>query len=76
MLEFLSKPNSKELVSGTTDRVSLFDKFKTKFEEEFPGSIAEMQRIVAERRKTLQQKSSFWGAVADTKAGGFKFGFT
>ncbi|CAM6082841.1 unnamed protein product [Calypogeia fissa] len=76
VLEFLSKPNSKELVSGTTDRVSLFDRFKSKFEEQFPGSIADMQLVADERRKMLQQKSSFWDSVADTKVGVFKFGFT
>lgn len=75
MLAFLSKPNSKALVSGTADRVSLFDRFKSKYEEQFPGSIAEMERVANERKNILQQKSSFWESVADTKVGGFKFGF-
>lgn len=36
-LSFLSRPNAKDLVSGTRDRESLHGAFKAAFMEKFPG---------------------------------------
>lgn len=74
VLDFLKRPNSAQLVSGTRDRVNLYDKFKSMYERLFPGSIEELERKAAAKAK--QSKSgSFWETVADAKVGGFKFGF-
>ena len=76
VLEFLNKPNSKELVSGTADRVSLYKRFSSKYEDDFPGTITKLQRVAEEKKVASEQKNSFWESIADNKVGGFKFGFT
>uniref|UniRef100_A0A0D6R3N9 JmjC domain-containing protein n=1 Tax=Araucaria cunninghamii TaxID=56994 RepID=A0A0D6R3N9_ARACU len=43
VLDFLSRPNSRELVSGTKDRVNLYDKFRSVYETFKPGSIDELK---------------------------------
>lgn len=74
VLEFLKRPNSAQLVSGTRDRVNLYDKFKSMYDRLFPGSIEELERKAAEKAK--QSRSvSFWETITDAKVGGFKFGF-
>jgi hypothetical protein len=75
VLEFLNRPNSKELVSGTMDRVNLYEKFRSKYEQLFPGSIVSLQQQ-AEARKLLNQKACMWDTITDVKTGGFKFGFS
>ncbi|KAK1310808.1 F-box protein [Acorus calamus] len=74
VLDFLKKPNASELVSGTTDRVNLYDKFKGAIEASFPGTIDELTRKAHEKME-LQKKPTFWESVADARVGGFKFSF-
>lgn len=74
VLDFLSRPNSKELVSGTTDRVNLYDKFRKAYEILNPGSIEELKHK-EEEKKTRKKSASFWECVTDAKVGEFKFGF-
>ncbi|KAL2651003.1 hypothetical protein R1flu_019131 [Riccia fluitans] len=76
VLEFLNKPNSKELVSGTAERETLFDSFRRAYEKSFPGSMEKLQVVAEEKARRERQKVSFWDTVADGKqGGGFKFGF-
>ncbi|CAK9261210.1 unnamed protein product [Sphagnum jensenii] len=75
VLEFLNRPNSKELVSGTMDCVNLYEKFQSKYEQLFPGSIESLQQQ-AEARKLQNQKACMWDTITDVKTGGFKFGFS
>lgn len=75
VLEFLNRPNSKDLVSGTKDRVNLHDVFRSKYEQLYPGSIEATQQKADVRKALLQKKQSVWETVADSKTGGFKFGF-
>jgi hypothetical protein len=75
VLEFLNRPNSKELASGTMDRVNLYEKFRSKYEQLFPGSIESLQQQ-AEARKLQNQKACMWDTITDVKTGGFKFGFS
>lgn len=71
VLNFLKRPNACSLVSGTSDRVNLYDKFKTAMEAAFPGTI---DQLMAEAEKEAQKKKlSFWESVADSNAGAFKF---
>ncbi|ERM93637.1 F-box protein At5g06550 [Amborella trichopoda] len=72
VLDFLKKPNAKELVSGTRDRVNLHEKFRSAYEAAFPGSI---QRLIQEKQSKEKKSISFWDSVTDAKVGGFKFGF-
>ena len=58
VLDFLKRPNA-TLVSGTRDRVNLYDKFKNAIEASFPGEIDELTRK-EEERKIQQRKLSFW----------------
>lgn len=74
VLEFLNRPNSAQLVSGTRDRVNLYDKFKSMYERSFPGSIKELERKAEEKAKH-SKTVSFWETATDAKVGGFKFGF-
>ncbi|KAH7286490.1 hypothetical protein KP509_32G009400 [Ceratopteris richardii] len=74
VLEFLKRPNSAQLVSGTKDRVNLYNKFKSAYVQLFPGSIEELEKKAVARAK--QSKSgSFWDSVTDANVGSFKFGF-
>ncbi|KAM3339800.1 F-box protein isoform X1 [Capsicum galapagoense] len=74
VLEFLKRPNACTLVSGTSDRVNLHDKFKSAIEAYLPGTIDELT-LKAEEKKAQQSKPSFWDSVTDSKAGAFKFSF-
>lgn len=74
VLEFLKKPNACTLVSGTSDRVNLHDKFKNAIEAYLPGTIDELT-LKDEEKKAQQKKPSFWESVTDSKAGAFKFSF-
>lgn len=69
ILDFLKKPNAFELVSGTRDRINLYEKFKNAIEASFPGTIDGL------RLKAKQKKKSFWDSVTDSKVGAFKFSF-
>lgn len=74
VLDFLKRPNASALVSGTRDRVNLYDKFRNAIEDSFPGIIDELTR--KEEEKQIQKnKPSFWDSVIDSKAGAFKFSF-
>lgn len=75
VLEFLKKPNAKELVSGTNDRENLHDKFKKAIEEAYPGTIQELEKKAEEKRRAEEQKVTFWDAATDSKSGAFKFSF-
>lgn len=72
VLEFLKRPNANTLVSGTRNRVNLYDRFKNAIETSFPGTL---QQLVQEAEKKAQQKFSFWDTVTDSKVGAFKFSF-
>ena len=74
VLDFLKRPNASELVSGTKDRVNLYDKFKKAIEFRFPGMIDEVM-VEDEKRKAELAKPSFWDSVKDSNSGGFKFSF-
>lgn len=74
VLEFLQRPNACTLVSGTSDRVNLHDKFKNAIEAYLPGTIDELT-LKAEEKKAEQKKPSFWESVTDSKAGAFRFSF-
>ncbi|XP_022743936.1 LOW QUALITY PROTEIN: F-box protein At5g06550-like [Durio zibethinus] len=74
VLDFLKKPNASELVSGTRDRINLYEKFKNAREASFPGTIDELT-VKAEEKKARQKKLSFWDSVTDSKVGAFKFSF-
>lgn len=74
ILDFLKKPNASELVSGTRDRINLYEKFKNAIEASFPGTINELT-LKAEEKKAQQKKLSFWDSVTDSNAGAFKFSF-
>ena len=76
VLEFLSRPNSQHLVSGTKDRVNLYDRFRSRYEALYPGSIEAIKKKIEEREASLRvQKTSIWDNAADVMTGGFKFGF-
>lgn len=74
VLDFLKRPNASTLVSGTRDRVNLYDKFKNAIEASFPGTIDHLT-LKAEEKNAQQKKPSFWDSVTDSKAGAFKFSF-
>lgn len=74
VLDFLKMPNASLLVSGTKDRVKLYDKFKNATEATFPGAIDQLV-LKAEEKMAQQKKPSFWESVTDTKVGAFKFSF-
>ncbi|KAG9445229.1 hypothetical protein H6P81_016569 [Aristolochia fimbriata] len=74
VLDFLKKPNASELVSGTKDRVNLYEKFKGALDNTFPGTIEELT-LKAEEKRAQQKKLTFWESVTDAKVGGFKFSF-
>ncbi|KAJ4978442.1 hypothetical protein NE237_009222 [Protea cynaroides] len=74
VLDFLKRPNASELVSGTRDRVNLYDKFRTAIEASLPGTIDQLVSK-AEEKAAKEKKPSFWESVTDTKVGQFKFSF-
>ncbi|KGN59249.1 F-box protein At5g06550 [Cucumis sativus] len=74
VLDFLKRPNASMLVSGTKDRVNLYDKFKNAIDASLPGTIDQLARK-AEEKAAEQKKLSFWDSVADSNAGAFKFSF-
>lgn len=74
VLDFLKRPNACELVSGTRDRVNLYEKFKNAFEASYPGTMEQLVQKV-EEKKALDKKPSFWDTVTDSKVGAFKFSF-
>lgn len=74
VLDFLRRPNSIELVSGTRDRVHLYDKFRSVYETQFPSSIEEL-KCKEEERQSKKKSASFWDSATDAKVGAFKFGF-
>jgi hypothetical protein len=76
VIEFLNRPNSAQLVSGTKDRVNLYGKFRSLYEEAFPGSIEELRRKAEEKSKRKAKAVSFWETATDVNVGGFKFGFS
>ncbi|KAL6997883.1 Arginine-specific demethylase jmj22 [Sarracenia purpurea var. burkii] len=74
VLDFLKRPNANTLVSGTRDRVNLYEKFRNAIEASFPGTIGQLV-LKSEEKKAQQKKLSFWESVTDSKAGSFKFSF-
>ena len=74
VLDFLGRPNASELVSGTKDRVNLYDKFRNAIDAAFPGTIDQL-RQKAHEKMTQKKKLTFWESVSDANAGGFKFSF-
>ncbi|CAA6662823.1 unnamed protein product [Spirodela intermedia] len=74
VLDFLRRPNAKELVSGTEDRVNLYEKFRCAVESYFPGLIDELRKK-AEGKMAEEKKMTFWESVSDANTGGFKFSF-
>ncbi|GAB2295779.1 Arginine-specific demethylase jmj22 [Dionaea muscipula] len=75
VLDFLKKPNVNVLVSGTRDRASLHEKFKTAIEASFPGTIDHLLGKAREKAAQQEENLPFWESVADSKAGAFKFSF-
>lgn len=76
VLEFLSRPNSQHLVSGTRDRVNLYEKFRSRYESLYPGSIEAIKQKAEQREAELQKaKTSIWDTATDAMTGGFKFSF-
>jgi hypothetical protein len=75
VLDFLKKPNASELVSGTTDRVNLHDKFRGAIEAAHPGMIKQLELEAQQKAAARKKKASFWDSAADAKSGGFKFSF-
>ncbi|KAG0482703.1 hypothetical protein HPP92_010787 [Vanilla planifolia] len=74
VLDFLKRPNASELVSGTKDPVSLYDKFRSAIEASFPGMINELA-TKAREKEAKNKKLNFWESVADANTGGFRFSF-
>ena len=74
VLDFLGKPNASELVSGTKDRVNLYEKFRSALDVSYPGMIDEVT-AKAQEKMAQKKKPSFWETVTDTRVGGFKFSF-
>ena len=62
------------IVSGTRDRVNLYEKFKKAIEASFPGIVDDLLSK-AEDKKIQKKKLSFWESVTDSNAGAFKFSF-
>eukprot|EP00897_Mesotaenium_endlicherianum_P000489 jgi/Mesen1/10440/ME000082S09943 len=75
VLEFLNRPNACQLVSGTSERESLHDRFLKRYEDAHPGSLQELRRAAQEKADRKQKKAAFWDTVADNSTGGFSFGF-
>lgn len=74
VLNFLGKPNASELVSGTKDRVNLYEKFRNAIDAAFPGLINRLE-LKAQEKTSEKKKQSFWESVTDANAGGFRFSF-
>eukprot|EP00850_Spirogloea_muscicola_P009343 SM000052S17735 [mRNA] locus=s52:437861:440425:+ [translate_table: standard] len=73
--DFLKHPNAYILVSGTNERVSLHDRFVSRFEELYPRELEDLQRIADEKAAARKRKSFFWDTANDSFSGGFRFGF-
>ncbi|PKA64034.1 F-box protein [Apostasia shenzhenica] len=74
VLDFLKRPNARELVSGTEDRVNLHDKFRAAIEAALPGTVDQL--AAKELEKMAQKKKlSFWESASDAISGGFRFSF-
>lgn len=58
VLDFLKRPNASMLVSGTKDRVNLYDKFKNAIDVSFPGTIDQLAREA--EKKAAEQKKLSW----------------
>lgn len=75
VLDFLKRPNASELVSGTSDRINLYDKFRNAIEASLPGTIEELKQKAEHKNSQEKEKMSFWDSVTDSKVGAFKFSF-
>jgi len=77
VLSFLRRPNSAALVSGTSERESLHDRFVARLRERRPGLLeaveAEAVRLASAKAKGRQ--SLQWEAALDQNSGGFRFNF-
>ncbi|EPS74354.1 hypothetical protein M569_00396, partial [Genlisea aurea] len=70
VLEFLKKPNASRVVSGTRDRVRLYDKFRNAMEVRLPGTIDDV-KLKAEEKKMMKKKKK--ASVWDCDGSDFKF---
>lgn len=75
VLDFLKRPNAGELVSGTRDRINLYDKFKSAIEKTYPGTIEQLVLKAEEQKAQQKKKISFWESATDSNVGAFKFSF-
>lgn len=75
VLDFLKRPNASELVSGTTDRVNLHDKFCYAIDMTYPGMIKQLELEAQQKAAARKKKVSFWESAVDANTGGFKFSF-
>ncbi|KAF0895666.1 hypothetical protein E2562_014285 [Oryza meyeriana var. granulata] len=75
VLYFLKRPNASELVSGTTDRVILHDKFRNAIDRTYPGMIKQLELEAQQKAAARKKKVSFWESAVDANTGGFKFSF-
>ncbi|EAY81379.1 hypothetical protein OsI_36550 [Oryza sativa Indica Group] len=75
VLDFLKRPNASELVSGTTDRVNLHDKFRNAIDMTYPGMIKQLELEAQQKAAARKKKVSFWESAVDANTGGFKFSF-
>ncbi|XP_078436842.1 transferring glycosyl group transferase [Wolffia australiana] len=76
VLDFLRRPNAGELVSGTKDRVNLYEKFRSAVEAALPGTIDQLRKKAAEEAAAKAKKTTFWESASDANTGGFKFKFS
>ncbi|KAL5203553.1 hypothetical protein ABZP36_008424 [Zizania latifolia] len=75
VLDFLKRPNASELVSGTTDRMNLHDKFRNAIDRTYPGMIKQLELEAQQKATARRKKVSFWESAVDANTGGFKFSF-
>ena len=73
VLDFLKKPNASELVSGTEDRVNLYNKFHGAIEAAHPGMIKQLELEAQHKAAAQKKKVLFWDSVVDAKSGEIKF---
>lgn len=79
VLSFLRRPNAAALVSGTSERESLHDRFRARLQERRPGLLeaveaeAEAARLASAKAKS--RHSLQWEAALDQNSGGFRFNF-
>ncbi|XP_072991129.1 arginine-specific demethylase JMJ22 [Typha latifolia] len=74
VLDFLGRPNASELVSGTEDRVNLYEKFRSAIDAAFPRTINQLE-FEARQKMSQKKRLTFWESVTDANTGGFKFSF-